>query len=225
MWIQLRIIVSGMKRALAYLAVTGRGLDEGGELSRQRKVVSHAVGYGDFTVTAFFEEDRSDTIRRAGQRPAFRHLIKSAFAGVGDSIVVECGDQLGDRLEAVQATVGYLEQYGFDVIFCRDPQDSELERLRTVAKESIQAFAQCQKDLFGVRLSGLRQNKKHARVVGTKPYGHYPGERALIKRMRSLRHDGLSYSALAKILNREGVPSRRGKLWHGTTVRKILGRR
>jgi DNA invertase Pin-like site-specific DNA recombinase len=56
--------------------------------------------------------------------------------------------------------------------------------------------------------------------------GHWaedPAESAIARRVYRLRVDeGLSYNAIATLLNREGVPTRRGSRWTATVVRRLV---
>ncbi len=63
-----------------------------------------------------------------------------------------------------------------------------------------------------------------AQSFGRRPFGHFEGEQAAIVRMRSLREKGLGFDRIAAELNKEGIPTRSGKLWHGVVVNRILGR-
>ncbi len=40
--------------------------------------------------------------------------------------------------------------------------------------------------------------------------------------MKSLREKGLGFDRIAAELNRQGIPTRSGKLWHGIVVNRIL---
>lgn len=57
---------------------------------------------------------------------------------------------------------------------------------------------------------------------GRKPFGFYSGEDAIIQKMVELRSNGIGYDRLAELLNRESVPTRSGKPWHGRVVNRIL---
>ncbi len=61
-----------------------------------------------------------------------------------------------------------------------------------------------------------------ARCEGSKEFGFYEGEKAIIEKMRQLRADGLAYDTIATCLNNESVKPRRGAKWHPYTVSKIL---
>jgi hypothetical protein len=61
-------------------------------------------------------------------------------------------------------------------------------------------------------------------VDGRKPYGHRPGEAAVIERMATMRTGGNFFDAIAEALNAEGVKSRSGGRWYGCTIKNILAR-
>ena len=62
------------------------------------------------------------------------------------------------------------------------------------------------------------------RRFGRKPFGYFEGEQEAILRMRSLREKGLGFDRIAAELNKEGIPTRTGKTWHGIVVNRILCR-
>lgn len=64
------------------------------------------------------------------------------------------------------------------------------------------------------------------RRFGRKPFGFFEGEPEAIRRMRLLREQGFGFDRIAAELNKEGIPTRSRKLWHGVVVNRILsGRR
>jgi hypothetical protein len=65
---------------------------------------------------------------------------------------------------------------------------------------------------------------------GRKPYGSGPGEKETIAHMHMLRQKGVSYEAIAELLNKAGnmprTTQRAGKTtkWHGAAVQRIIKR-
>lgn len=62
-------------------------------------------------------------------------------------------------------------------------------------------------------------------MFGRKPFGHFEGEPEAILKMKSLREKGLGFDRIAAELNREGIPTRSRKMWHGVVVNRILSGR
>ena len=51
-----------------------------------------------------------------------------------------------------------------------------------------------------------------------------PGELAAVARAVELRRSGATLAAVSAVLNREGLPTKRGAVWRAGTVRAVLGR-
>lgn len=97
-------------------------------------------------------------------------------------------------------------------------------------------FAELERSMIGERtkaaLGVLR--KRHMRISRHTPYGrnledngHLSSnaqEGEVIKRMVTMRREGLTYRAIAAELNAGGVPPKRGAQWIHTSVRSILNR-
>jgi site-specific DNA recombinase len=86
-------------------------------------------------------------------------------------------------------------------------------------------FAELDKRLTVAKLKKARQRirRQTGRCEGQRPFGSGPGEAATLARMREL-NDGRTAYAIAAKLNRQGLPSRTGKPWTATVVRRILSR-
>jgi hypothetical protein len=59
-------------------------------------------------------------------------------------------------------------------------------------------------------------------MLGRKPFGFFEGEAEAIRRMKALREMGLGFDRIAAQLNKEGIPTRTRKIWHGIVVNRIL---
>ena len=74
-----------------------------------------------------------------------------------------------------------------------------------------------------MKLRGARQRRKAklGKCEGVKSFGVLVGEGTIIVRMQELRASGLTFEAVAALLNNEGHRTRRGGML-GATVRKII---
>lgn len=97
----------------------------------------------------------------------------------------------------------------------------------------VGAFSQMERDLISERTQeALHQKKLKGEPVGSPPYGYEAGEGVhfekvpdeirIIKYIKRLRSGGMTLEAIAKTLNDQGEPTKRGGKWEATTVRKIL---
>lgn len=96
------------------------------------------------------------------------------------------------------------------------------------------AFAELERNLTRERtVAALAFKKQHNRAYSPTPYGFDrqgddlipdPAEREILRRIHQFRAQGKSYGGIARILNREGVPTSQGKRWWASTIRKLLHR-
>lgn len=95
-------------------------------------------------------------------------------------------------------------------------------------RQVLGAFAQFEKSTLVAKLRCAREAKRQrdGRCEGRKPFGHWPGERADVDRIRQLRRrrDGrrMAYARIAETLNAEGVLTRYGRPWNQATVWSIV---
>ena len=110
-----------------------------------------------------------------------------------------------------------------------DPDDP----MRTAIRQMRGVFAQLERGLIRQRMAKGRREKKAqgGYVAGSPRFGLMAHDKALvvneeeaqvITRIRQLRADGLSLRAIARQLEADGVPSKRGEKWHPTTVARVL---
>ena len=55
-------------------------------------------------------------------------------------------------------------------------------------------------------------------------FGFYPGEKAVLERMKALRGEGPGFDRLAAQMNAEGLRRRKGTPWDGKSMNRILTR-
>jgi len=96
--------------------------------------------------------------------------------------------------------------------------------------EQITSFCAALNEMSAdMRVSKFRKAREHIRqsgirCEGIRPFGDKPGETETLHTIRSLRTSGLSCDKIAEALNANEVPTRRGGLWIGATINRILKR-
>jgi site-specific DNA recombinase len=98
------------------------------------------------------------------------------------------------------------------------------------------ALAQMEREVVGERTSAaLAYKKSQGDTLGKIPYGYMrldgkliedQQEQKVLRRIRRMRKDGMSYQAIAQHLNQSGVPPRQKQAhWQPSSVHYILNRR
>lgn len=128
----------------------------------------------------------------------------------------------------VQETIiGDLRKNGFDLISVGEPDLLQDDPSRKLMRQIFGAIAEYEKTMIVLKLRGARQRIKatEGRREGAKAFGTLPGESSTIDRMKELRTSGMGFDRIAAHLNSTGIrPRRKGAVWHGITVNKILSR-
>jgi DNA invertase Pin-like site-specific DNA recombinase len=80
----------------------------------------------------------------------------------------------------------------------------------------------------------LQYKRSNGQLAGEVPFGYrtngdgktlepIPKEQAVLKRIKSLKASSLSYQKIADRLNREGIPTKKGRSrWFAMSVRSVL---
>ena len=213
-----------MVKAFAYLRVSGKSQVEGDGFPRQLAAIKrYAKAHGIKLVQVFREEGVSGT-KDAGERPAWSELQTALHANGVRLVLVEKLDRLARDLMVQETIIGDLRKSGFELVSVMELDLCSDDPTRKLMRQFMGGIAEYEKSQLVLKLRGARQRKRAAtgRCEGRKPYGFYPGEAAVIERMKDLRAEGLGFDRIAARLNAEGVKPRMGARWWGCTVNNIL---
>ncbi|MGB8478351.1 MAG: recombinase family protein [Acidobacteriaceae bacterium] len=91
-----------------------------------------------------------------------------------------------------------------------------------MVRQLFGSVAQYEKSTLVLKLRGarMRAKAKQGRCEGRKPFGE--GEATVTKRAKALRAAGMSWDAVARQLNEDGIATRYGGQWYGSTISKIV---
>jgi hypothetical protein len=86
------------------------------------------------------------------------------------------------------------------------------------------AIAEYDKAMIVLKLRGARQRMKArtGHCEGSKPFGCSAGHRPTIDRILTLRGAGMAVDTIADTLNNEGLLSKTGGRWYGSSVRNVI---
>ena len=217
------------RKAVAYLRVSGKGQTAGTGFNRQLESCQ-AAG---FDIGKVYREAHTGT---EAERPVFNAMIEDLLSNGVKVIVVESLDRLARDLAVQLQLTAYLAAKGLTLISATTGQDVTAAMLADpMQKAMVQiqgVFAELDKSLLVRKLRKARNalRKSQGRCEGQKPFGHYEGEAAVLKRLKQLNRKKpgekrLGPYQIASQLNREGLKTRSGRPWHGVSVRQILERK
>lgn len=216
-----------MKRAFAYLRVSGKGQIAGDGFTRQLDAINRHARCSGIQIARVFREMGVTGTKPGEDRAAFAEMLTALHANGTKLVIVEKLDRLARDLMIQESIIADLRANGFELISVAEPDLLQDDPGRTMLRQFMGAIAQYDKTSIVLKLRGARQRMKAStgRCEGRKPYGDRDGEAVVIERMRQLRSTGMAYHQIAIVLNAERVPTRTdGKQWRGCTVNGILSR-
>jgi DNA invertase Pin-like site-specific DNA recombinase len=221
--------------AVGYLRVSGKGQIRGHGFDRQRdEIRGYAKRHG-YKIIAWYKEAYTGTKEN---RPEFLRMVEDMLSNGCRTIIIECMDRFGRRSMVSEQLLALLIRKGIAMIsamtgqnITEDVQDED-DPWKKFIVQIQNNIAELDKRLLVRKLSRAREAKraKTGRCEGRKPYGYYPGEDKIIKRIKELYRKPhgekrMGFRTIARKLNEEGIPTRSGVKWSDTQVKSILTRK
>lgn len=188
--------------------------------------------------------DRGVSAANIHLRHGFMACLDEVYGGKVDGLVVFKLDRAFRSTRDAIATAEKLDKLGRDFISLSESINTT-SSMGKLFFTMMAAFAQFERDVTAERTLAVVEDKvnRGEKIGGYIPFGYAvdekprpgsdrplkvlvpdPAEQATINRMRKLKAKGQSLSAIAKKLNKQGVPTRTGTAWSHKTVAKIIGR-
>jgi len=213
-----------MRKAHAYLRVSGKGQVEGDGFTRQLKAIKEYATAHDVKLVNVYREEGVSGTKESADRPAWSELMTALHSNGVKVVIVEKLDRLARDLMVQETIVADLRKHGFELVSVAEPDLMANDPTRILVRQMMGAVAQYEKSQIVLKLRGarIRKRAKEGRCEGRKPYGFYDGEAGALERVKALRAEGLGFDRIAARLNQEHVPTRTGRPWHGVVINRIL---
>lgn len=219
--------------AVSYLRVSGNGQRFGDGFPRQRDAVSRfAKGHGLALVEEFSDTGVSGTMELA-DRPGLAALLDRVESNGVRTVLVENASRLARDLLVQEIILGRFRDTGVRVIAADSGTDLTVEDndpTRKLIRQVLGAVSEFEKSVLVLKLRAARDRirRTRGRCEGAKSYGSYPGEAAIVERMRRLRRKPVkgrraSLAQIAATLNAEAFRNRAGREWSARMVWHVLG--
>jgi DNA invertase Pin-like site-specific DNA recombinase len=213
-----------MKKAFAYLRVSGKGQVEGDGFTRQLEAIRKYAAANDLKIVKIYREEGVSGTTDWESRPAFAEMMAAMLSNGTRTVLVERLDRVARDLMVQESIIADFQRKGLDVISVNEPDLCSEDPSRVLMRQMMGAFFQYEKSSLVAKLRGarVRMRASTGSCEGRKPYGTRDGEAEVITRILALRQAGAAMDTIAETLNVEGVSSRSGGRWYGSTVRNIL---
>jgi DNA invertase Pin-like site-specific DNA recombinase len=202
-------------KVVGYLRVsTSMQVESGASLQAQRRMIELECERKGWELVDVFE-DAAASGKSMNGRPALREALEMLERDQADLLIAAKADRIS---RSVSDFSQLLQRYPRRLHILDLGVDLASPYGEMVA-HVVAAMAQLERRLIGERTKAALRMKKEAGVRLGRPR-EIPAD--VIERVRELREEGLSASAIARRLNEDGVRSPRGGQWHPPGVARML---
>jgi DNA invertase Pin-like site-specific DNA recombinase len=215
-----------MIKCFCYLRVSGRGQVDGDGFERQLLACQAYAATNGYEIIEVFREEGVSGTKELDDRPALSDLLAALEENGVKTILISQVDRLARDLMVQETIIGDMQKSGYTLISVAEPDLCSHDPSRVLIRQIFGALAQYDRAMIILKLRGARQRMKArtGRCEGRLSFGMKPGESTILSEMQTARRHGMSYDAIAAMLNATNTPTRYGKSWRSSTIAKILKR-
>jgi DNA invertase Pin-like site-specific DNA recombinase len=199
---------------------------------RQRDAITRFARANGYRLVDEYRDEGISGTRELEDRPGLATLLDRVEHNHVRTVLVENASRLARDLMVQEVILAQLMKVGVRVIAADAGTDltvADGDPTRKLIRQVLGAFAEFEKATAVLKLRAARERirRRTGHCEGPKFYGSYPGETALLARMRQLRRKPVkanrpSYAAIAATLNEEGFTNRAGRPWSARMVFHVL---
>jgi DNA invertase Pin-like site-specific DNA recombinase len=200
------------------------GQVDGDGFTRQGEAINRYACSQGIAIEQTFREEGVSGTKELDNRPALQELLLAIDGGNVRLVLIEALNRLARDLMVQETILGDLRKRGITVISVSEPDLCSDDPSRKLMRQIFGAIAEYDKAMIVLKLRGARQRMKArtGRCEGSKPFGAADGHRPIIDRIMVLRGTGLAVDTIAETLNAEGLKSKTGGRWYGSSVRNVI---
>jgi DNA invertase Pin-like site-specific DNA recombinase len=206
-------------QVVGYIRVsTSEQADSGAGLAAQRRALAEEAARRGWTLIETFEDAAASGKSLSG-RPGLQAALEAVDAGRASALVVSKLDRLSRSLLDFASLMERARKRGWSLVALDLGVDTSTPSGEMMASV-LATFAQFERRLIGQRTKDALAVKRSQGVVLGRPREM---STAAVARIHELRRSGHRPAEIARILNREGVPTPRNGRWHPPGVARVLG--
>jgi DNA invertase Pin-like site-specific DNA recombinase len=216
-----------MKKAFAYLRVSGKSQVDGDGFPRQLEAIKGYTKAQNIKIAHVYEEKGISGAKDWEDRPAWMEMMGAMLSNGVKLVIIEKLDRLARDLMVQETIIGDMRKRGLTLVSVHEPDLLQDDPTRTLLRQMMGAIAQYEKAMLVLKLRGARNRVKAAggHGEGTRPFGSNAGEAETLARMQALAAEhSNNWTKVAALLDAEGHGPRAGGKWHPYAVSRIVNR-
>jgi hypothetical protein len=193
-------------------------------IERQRALLTRAARRTDSHVSEVSEHvTEAKSLRLELSSKAIEEFFEVTLSSGAKLLAIESPGRLAADATTVEVVVAQLEHVGLRVVFVNSPGKAaasiELRRALRMALSTEKLFRQAR-----IKIGRKRNAVGGGKHGGNPRYGTLPGEESVLRHIQELASkDALGHTAIAALLNSDGVKPRNAKQWQPAVIANILG--
>jgi site-specific DNA recombinase len=221
-------------RLIGYTRVSSYSQAHNTSLETQQQAISSVCTRCGYELVSVLKEQETASGQR--DRSVFHSALCTIQDNKADGLIVYSIDRFARSALQGLALAKWLHEHGKQLVVV----DLNLDTYSPFGKcmfSVLLAFAELEHSLILQRVTAgkARVKERNGYAGGSPGYGWIPAtvagnkgllpdaqEQQICCRIKELAQHGLNYSQIAGQLNKDHIPSKRGKLWRRWTVRNIL---
>jgi DNA invertase Pin-like site-specific DNA recombinase len=225
-----------MEDAISYIRVSSdEQADSGLGLEAQRQRIAAYCDMKGLRLVEVFEDPGISGGKPLASRPAGSRLLSAAKKSKAVVVVAKL-DRFFRSVADAASIIADFDKKRIQLVAIAEGFDTTNPYGRAMA-QMASVFAELERAMIRERTRNAMSVKRARgeRISGHAPFGWdfdlggrlvaNATEQPSIAYMRQLRAEGLSFRGIAKRLDSEGIPPKRGRRWMHTTVKSILLRK
>ena len=141
-----------MKKAHAYLRVSGKGQVDGDGFTRQLKAIKEYAAAHDMRIVDVYREKGVSGAKESADRPAWSELMTALHSNGVKVVIVEKLDRLARDLMVQETIVADLRKHGFELVSVAEPDLMANDPTRILVRQMMGAVAQYEKSQIVLKL-------------------------------------------------------------------------
>ena len=221
-------------RVAAYLRVsTDMQARSGLGLGDQRRQVELMAQLKGWPAPAIYADEGVSGTKETRDRAALRRMMEAVAAGEVDAVIINSIDRLSRRSRISLELSDEIARHGVRLVSVKENFDMDTPSGRLIFGFMAQ-LAEYERDLIAdrVRAALAEHSRRDGESGGRLPYGYLrvesgglrvdPQQARIVRRIFTLRAEGLTLRAIAARLNQRHYASPQGAHWHHSSVAAVL---
>ena len=218
------------KTAVAYARYSSAQQRDVSIEQQLRDIRAYAEREGYIIIHEYIDRAKSG-FKHSDRRAEFQEMLRAASSGMFDTVLAWKVDRFGRNRRESAMYKGQLADLGVSVRYAMEPIPDGAAGVLT--EGMLETLAEWYSRTIGENTKrGLYDNASKGLVAGTAAYGYMRGaddhfvinesEAAIVRRIFAYYSQGFSIESVVRILNNEGILTRKGKEFQRSSILSIL---